>query len=125
MDGDGQASVSEAVALAGEFEAGSAFLARTRGGPFWIRASACAGRQETRGGQAVSGFGSAGVLEIVEDWDRSTYRAVYTVRFEKVVFVLHIFQKKSKRGASTPKADMDLIRKRLKVAEQVAKELSR
>jgi len=47
------------------------------------------------------------------------------VRFEKVVFVLHIFQKKSKRGASTPKADMDLIRKRLKVAEQVAKELSR
>jgi phage-related protein len=49
----------------------------------------------------LKGFGSAGVLEVVEDWDRSTYRAVYTVRFEGVVFVLHIFQKKSKRGAAT------------------------
>ena len=57
--------------------------------------------------------------------DRSTYRAVYTVRFEGVVFVLHIFQKKSKRGTATPKADIDLIRERLKVAEQFAKELSR
>ena len=65
------------------------------------------------------------MLEVVEDWDRSTYRAVYTVRFESAVFVLHIFQKKSKRGASTPKADMDLVRERLKVAEQIAKELSR
>ena len=73
----------------------------------------------------LKGFGSAGVLEVVEDWDRSTYRAVYTVRFEGVVFVLHIFQKKSKRGATTPKADIDLIRERLKVAEQFAKELSR
>ena len=60
-----------------------------------------------------------------KDWDRSTYRAVYTVRFEGVVFVLHIFQKKSKRRAATPKADIDLIRERLKVAEQFAKELSR
>ena len=65
------------------------------------------------------------VLEVVEDWDRSTYRAVYTVRFEGVVFVLHIFQKKSKRGAATPKTDIDLIRERLKVAEQIAKELTR
>ena len=73
----------------------------------------------------LKGFGSAGVLEVVEDWDRSTYRAVYTVRFEGVVFVLHIFQKKSKRGVATPKADIDLIRERLKVAEQFAKELSR
>lgn len=73
----------------------------------------------------LSGFGSAGVLEVVEDWGRGTYRAVYTVRFEGVVFVLHIFQKKSKRGAATPKADMDLIRERLKVAEQIAKEVSR
>ena len=73
----------------------------------------------------LRGFGSAGVLEVVEDWDRSTYRAVYTLRFEGVVFVLHMFQKKSKRGAATPKADIDLIRKRLKAAEQMAKELSR
>jgi len=73
----------------------------------------------------LRGFGSAGVLEVVEDWDRSTYRAVYTVRFEGVVFVLHIFQKKSKRGAATPKADIDLIRERLKAAEQMTKESSR
>ncbi|MGA9627634.1 MAG: type II toxin-antitoxin system RelE/ParE family toxin [Bryobacteraceae bacterium] len=73
----------------------------------------------------LRGFGSAGVLEIVEDWDRSTYRAVYTVRFEGAVFVLQIFQKKSKHGAATPKADIDLIRQRLKAAEQMAKELSR
>ena len=73
----------------------------------------------------LSGFGSAGVLEIVEDWDRSTYRAVYTIRFEGAVFVLHTFQKKSKRGAATPRADIDLIRARLKAAEQMAKELTR
>lgn len=73
----------------------------------------------------LRGFGSAGVLEVVEDWDRSTYRAVYTVQFKDTVFVLHVFQKKSKRGAATPKADSDLIRERLKVAEQIAKELSR
>lgn len=73
----------------------------------------------------LRGFGSAGVLEVVEDWDRSTFRAVYTVRFERAVFVLHVFQKKSKRGAATPKADIDLIRERLKAAEQIAKELQR
>jgi len=65
------------------------------------------------------------VLEVVEDRDRGTYRAVSTVRFESAGFVLHVFQKKSKRGEATPKADMDLIRERLKVAEQIAKELSR
>jgi phage-related protein len=70
----------------------------------------------------LRGFGSAGVLE---DWDRSTYRAVYTVWFASAVFVLHVFQKKSKRGAATPKADIDLIRERLKAAEQIAKELQR
>jgi phage-related protein len=73
----------------------------------------------------LRGFGSAGVLEVLEDWDRSTYRAVYTVRFGNAVFVLHVFQKKSKRGAATPKADIDLIRERLKVVEQMAKELNR
>ena len=73
----------------------------------------------------LRGFGSAGVLEVVEDWDRSTYRAVYTVRFEQAVFVLHMFQKKSRRGSITPKSEIDLIRERLKAAEQQAKELSR
>ncbi len=73
----------------------------------------------------LRGFGSAGVLEVVEDWDRSTYRAVYTVKFRDVAFVLHVFQKKSATGAATPKADIDLIRERLKAAEQIAKEILR
>ena len=71
----------------------------------------------------MKGFGSASVLEIVEDWEGNTYRAVYTVRFVAGVFVLHVFQKKSKRGAATPKREMDLIRERWKAAEQMAKEL--
>ena len=71
----------------------------------------------------MKGFGSAGVLEIVEDLERNTYRAVYTVRFERAVFDLHVFQKKAKRGVATPKADLDLIRQRLKAAEEAAREL--
>ena len=64
-----------------------------------------------------------GVLEIVEDRRGNTYRAVYTVRFAVRVFVLHVFQKKSKSGISTPKSDLDLIRSRLKAAALRAKEL--
>ena len=71
----------------------------------------------------LKGFGSAGVLEVVEDWQGNTYRAVYTVRFACGVFVLHVFQKKAKRGIAAPKADLDLIRERFKAAEQAAKEL--
>jgi phage-related protein len=73
----------------------------------------------------LHGFGSAGVLEIVEDWQGNTYRAVYTVRFAAAVFVLHVFQKKAKRGIATPKQDIDLIKDRLKTAAQMAKELSK
>lgn len=72
----------------------------------------------------LHGFGSAGVLEVVEDWRGNTYRAVYTVRFSVAVFVLHVFQKKAKQGIATPRQDMELIRERLKVAEQMAKELA-
>lgn len=71
----------------------------------------------------LRGFGSAGVLEIIEDDSGSTYRTVYTVRFSEAVFVLHVFQKKSKRGIETPKPDMDIIRQRLKAATIVAQEL--
>src|SRR3989337_2400094 len=71
----------------------------------------------------LKGFGSAGVLEVVEDWRGNAYRAVYTVRLAAAVFVLHVFQKKSKRGSATPKADMDLIKERLKAAAARAKEL--
>ena len=73
--------------------------------------------------KVLTGFGSAGVLEVVE-YDRSgTYRAVYTVKFEEAVFVLHCFQKKSKRGIATPKEDRAIIHARLKVAEALAKDL--
>jgi phage-related protein len=75
--------------------------------------------------KALHGFGSAGILEIVEDWRGNAYRAVYTVRFSAAVFVLHVFQKKAKHGIATPRQDMELIRERLKVAEQMAKELAR
>lgn len=71
----------------------------------------------------LQGFGSAGVLEVVEDGRGSTYRAVYTVRFAQRVYVLHVFQKKSKSGIATPKPDMDLIRARLQMATARAKEL--
>lgn len=64
----------------------------------------------------MSGLG-AGVLEIVENHDGDTYRAVYTVRFKSRIYVLHCFQKKSKRGIKTPKAEMDVVRARLKVAQ--------
>ena len=69
----------------------------------------------------LKGFGSAGILEIVEDWRGNTYRAVYTVRFAETVYVLHCFQKKSKHGIETPKREMELIRERLREAEIQAK----
>lgn len=73
--------------------------------------------------KVLKGFGGAGVLEVVEDDVGGTYRAVYTVKFTEAVFVLHCFQKKSKRGIATPKEDMDIIRARLKVAEALAQEM--
>jgi len=68
----------------------------------------------------LKGFGSAGVLEVVEDDDGNTYRAVYTVRFSNAVYVLHCFQKKSHKGIATPKQDLDLVHDRLKLAQQHA-----
>lgn len=65
----------------------------------------------------LRGFGGAGVLEIIEDYDGATYRAVYTVKFTGAVYVLHCFQKKSKRGIETPQHDVELIRERLAAAE--------
>ena len=73
--------------------------------------------------KVLKGFAGAGVLEVVEDDVGGTYRAVYTVKFKEAVFVLHCFQKKSKRGSATPKEDMDIIHARLKVAQAFAKEL--
>lgn len=66
----------------------------------------------------LRGFGGAGVLEVMDDFESDTYRAVYTVRFAGVVYVLHAFEKKSKRGIATPKPEMDLIQQRLKRAQE-------
>jgi phage-related protein len=67
----------------------------------------------------LRGFGGAGVLEVIEDDAGGTFRAVYTVRYATAVYVLHVFQKKSKRGVATPQRDIDLIRARLKRAEEL------
>ncbi|HEY1685088.1 MAG TPA: type II toxin-antitoxin system RelE/ParE family toxin [Tepidisphaeraceae bacterium] len=67
----------------------------------------------------LGGFGGAGVLEIIEDFRGDTYRAIYTVKFGELVFVLHVFQKKSKSGIATPKPEIDLIKDRLKVAAEL------
>jgi phage-related protein len=64
----------------------------------------------------LKGFGGAAVLEIVEDFDGNTWRAVYTVKTATAIYVLHFFQKKSKRGSATPKQELELIRKRLREA---------
>ncbi len=65
----------------------------------------------------LRGYGGATVLEVVEDFHTDTYRAVYTVRFEGVIYVLHVFQKKSKHGSATPQADLNLIKQRLQKAQ--------
>lgn len=66
----------------------------------------------------LKGFGGAGVVEIVDDDRDGTYRTVYTVKFENAVYVLHAFQKKSKKGIKTPSEEIERVRRRLKVAEQ-------
>ena len=82
-----------------------------------------------KGGKPVSakplkGFGGAGVLEIIENFFGDTYRAVYTVKFERVVYVLHCFQKKSKHGIKTPHREIELIRQRLRMAEENYKQIT-
>ncbi|MBP6011613.1 MAG: type II toxin-antitoxin system RelE/ParE family toxin [Alphaproteobacteria bacterium] len=65
----------------------------------------------------LSGFGGRGVVEVIADDTGGTYRAVYTVRFEEAIYVLHAFQKKSRKGIATSAADIEMIKKRLKLAE--------
>jgi len=72
----------------------------------------------------LKGFGGAAVLEVVDDFDGNTYRAVYTVGFARVVYVLHAFQKKSKRGAATPKVELGLIDQCFKRAREDYKQWS-
>lgn len=66
----------------------------------------------------LKGFGGAGVLEVVDDFDGDTYRAIYTVQFASIVYVLHVFQKKSRKGIATPKSEIDLIGRRFARAKE-------
>jgi phage-related protein len=75
--------------------------------------------------KTLSGFGGAGVLEVIRDFRGDTFRAVYTVRFAGVVYVLHAFQKKSKTGRETPRRDIERIQQRLREAERIAEERER
>lgn len=65
---------------------------------------------------------AGGVLEVISDFSGDTFRTVYTVRLNKAVYVLHAFQKKSKRGISTPKAEIELVRQRLQRAVEIEQE---
>jgi phage-related protein len=76
-----------------------------------------------RDAKTLSGLGSAGVVEVVTDYRGDAFRAVYTVQFADGVYVLHAFQKKSKTRRATPRADLDLVRQRLREAERTAKEM--
>ncbi len=71
--------------------------------------------------KVLSGFGGAGVLEVIKDHRGDTFRAVYTLKYAGTVYVLHAFQKKSKSGRLTPRRDMELIKQRLREAEQIAR----
>lgn len=66
----------------------------------------------------LRGFGGAGVLEVVEDFEGNAYRAVYAVKLAGAVYVLHAFQKKSRQGIETPAAELELVRQRLRLAEE-------
>lgn len=73
--------------------------------------------------KTMQGFGGGGVIEVVEDFNGDTYRAVYTVKFANAVYVLHCFQKKSKTGKETPKEDIDLIKLRYKAAREHSEQI--
>src|SRR5437867_6509644 len=72
--------------------------------------------------KVLSGLGGAGVVEIIKDHRGETFRAVYTLRHAGSVYVLHAFQKKSKTGRQTPRRDIELIKQRLREAEQIVRE---
>jgi phage-related protein len=77
-----------------------------------------------RDAKTMSGFGGAGVLEVIRDFRGDTFRAVYTVRYAGALYVLHAFQKKSKTGRETPHRDIELVQQRLREAERIEKERS-
>ena len=79
----------------------------------------CGGRH--RDAKPLTGFGGAGVVEVVRDFRGDTFRAVYTLRYAGAVYILHAFQKKSKTGRKTPQPDIEMVRQRLREAEQIAR----
>ena len=70
--------------------------------------------------KSLKGFN--GVFEIVSDYQTDTYRTVYAIKLSNAIFILHAFQKKSKSGIKTPKQNVNLIKERLKKAQEIAKE---
>ena len=88
-----------------------------------LRIAQLGGKHEAS--KSLKGFKGAGVVEVVEDHDGNTYRAVYTVRFADSVYVLHAFQKKSTKGIATPKHEIELIKARLRTAERDHQERKR
>ena len=72
----------------------------------------------------LRGFGGTKVMEIIDRHDTNTYRAVYTVQFAGVIYALHAFQKKSKRGIATPQKDIELIHRRLAEAQRLNRQRS-
>ena len=96
---------------------GSEAVSGSGAGSGWLCSVPGPSRSKHRDAKPLKGLGS-GVLEVVSRYDGDTYRAAYTVRFKAAVYVLHAFQKKAKRGAETPKPDIELIKRRLKAAEQ-------
>jgi phage-related protein len=77
-----------------------------------------------RDAKVLTGFSGAGVLEIIKDYRGDTFRAVYTLRYAGALYVLHAFQKKSKSGRETPRREMEIVERRLREAEQIAKRTS-
>lgn len=73
----------------------------------------------------LQGFGGGSVLEVIDDYRTDTFRAVYTVRFEEAVYVLHVFKKKSRKGSELPRPDRTLIERRLAQARQIEQERTR
>lgn len=78
--------------------------------------------REDSDSKPLKGFGNANIREIIKNDAGGTYRAVYTVEFKEIIYVLHVFKKKSKTGIKTPKQEIDLIESRLKTAQHLYKE---
>jgi phage-related protein len=78
------------------------------------------GRQELNT-KVMTGFKGAGVIEIIEDEVGGTYRCIYTVKFKEAIYVLHAYQKKSKKGSETPKEEVEIIKERLKIVQNLSR----